>query len=72
MLPNHEETRHAALPRPPGTGRCRARDARGAALREGYVAAVKKAAEKALGAGFLLPEDAENLVKEAAASRVLR
>jgi hypothetical protein len=36
------------------------------------VAAVKKAAEKALGAGFLLPEDAERSLKEAAASQVLR
>ncbi|MFC5499693.1 alpha/beta hydrolase domain-containing protein [Caenimonas terrae] len=39
---------------------------------EGYVAAVRKAADKALGASFLLPEDAERLVKEAAASQVLR
>ena len=39
---------------------------------DGYVAALKKAAEKALGAGFLLSEDAERLVKEAAASQVLR
>ncbi|MEZ0308899.1 MAG: alpha/beta hydrolase domain-containing protein, partial [Ramlibacter sp.] len=39
---------------------------------EGYVAAVKRAAEKAQGAGFLLAEDAERLVREAAASQVLR
>ena len=39
---------------------------------DGYLAAVKKSAEKALGAGFLLSEDAERLVKEAAASQVLR
>ncbi|MCG2592204.1 hypothetical protein LZ009_05360 [Ramlibacter sp. XY19] len=39
---------------------------------DGYVAAVRKAAEKAQGAGFLLPDDAERLVREAAASQVLR
>ncbi|WP_338050917.1 MULTISPECIES: alpha/beta hydrolase domain-containing protein [Ramlibacter] len=39
---------------------------------EGYVAAVRKATERALNAGFLLPEDAERLVREADASRVLR
>ena len=39
---------------------------------DGYLAAVKMSAEKALGAGFLLSEDAERLVKEAAASQVLR
>jgi hypothetical protein len=38
----------------------------------GYVAAVKKAAARALGAGFLLPADAEALVQQAAASDVLR
>jgi len=39
---------------------------------EGYVAAARKAAEKAQGAGFLLAEDAERLVREAEASQVLR
>jgi len=39
---------------------------------EGYVAAVRKAAERAQGEGFLLKEDAERLVREADESRVLR
>ena len=38
----------------------------------GYVDVVKKAADKALAARFLLPEDAERLVREAQASQVLR
>lgn len=38
----------------------------------GYVAAVKKAAARALRAGFLLPVDAEALVQLAASSNVLR
>lgn len=38
---------------------------------EGYVAAVKKAAARALRMGFLLAEDAEALVQQAAASHVL-
>lgn len=39
---------------------------------EGYVAAVRKAADKAMAQGFLLPEDAASLVKGADASKVLR
>ena len=39
---------------------------------EGYVAAVRKAAERAQREGFLLPADAEALVKAAQASAVLR
>lgn len=39
---------------------------------EGYVAAVRKAADRALAAGFLLRDDADRLVREAEASRVLR
>jgi hypothetical protein len=39
---------------------------------DGYVAAVRKAAEKAMGAGFLLAEDAPRLVREAEGSLVLR
>lgn len=39
---------------------------------EGYVAAVRKAADKALADGFLLPEDAQALIKAADASQVLR
>ncbi|MES3001772.1 MAG: alpha/beta hydrolase domain-containing protein [Pseudomonadota bacterium] len=39
---------------------------------EGYVAAVSKAAERAVAAKFLLQEDAQRLVREAEASRVLR
>ncbi len=38
----------------------------------GYVDAVRKAAERARAARFLLPEDAERLVREAEASPVLR
>jgi hypothetical protein len=38
----------------------------------GYVAAVRRAAERALKAGFLLPADAEALTGAADASRVLR
>lgn len=41
------------------------------ATHEGYVAAVKKAAARALRMGFLLAEDAEALVQQAAASHVL-
>ena len=39
---------------------------------DGYVAAVMTGAERALAAGFLLPDDAQRLVREAQASRVLR
>ena len=39
---------------------------------DGYVAAVRKAAERAVAARFLLPQDAEKLVQEATQSRVLR
>jgi hypothetical protein len=39
---------------------------------EGYVEAVRKAADRAMGAGFLLREDAQRLVREAEGSRVLR
>lgn len=39
---------------------------------EGYVAAVRRAAERAVGAGFLLLADAERLVREAEGSGVLR
>jgi len=39
---------------------------------EGYVAAVRKAAEKAQAQGFLLAEDAARLIKTAEASAVLR
>ncbi len=39
---------------------------------EGYVEAVRKAAERAMSAGFLLPDDAARLLREAADSRVLR
>jgi hypothetical protein len=39
---------------------------------EGYVDAVRKAADRAMEAGFLLKDDAERLVREAAASKVLR
>jgi hypothetical protein len=38
----------------------------------GYVEAVRKAAAKALAAGFLLPVDAEGLIRAADASKVLR
>jgi hypothetical protein len=39
---------------------------------DGYVAAVRKGADRAMAAGFLLKDDAERLVREADASRVLR
>lgn len=39
---------------------------------DGYVAAVKAAAENAVAERFLLPADAESLIEEAAASDVLR
>ena len=39
---------------------------------EGYVEAVKRAAAKAVGQGFLLQPDADALVAQAAASNVLR
>jgi Alpha/beta hydrolase domain len=39
---------------------------------EGYVAAVRKATERALAAGFLLQPDAEKLVLQAESSKVLR
>jgi hypothetical protein len=39
---------------------------------EGYVAAVRKAAADAMAAGFLLPDDAQGLVRAADASAVLR
>jgi hypothetical protein len=39
---------------------------------EGYVSAVRIAADRAQAAKFLLPQDAERLVREAAASAVLR
>ena len=39
---------------------------------EGYVSAVRKAADGALAARFLLPEDAQRLVSEAEGSQVLR
>lgn len=42
------------------------------ATHEGYVSAVRKAADRALAAKFLLPDDAERLVREAEASKVLR
>ena len=42
------------------------------ATHEGYVSAVRKATDRALTAKFLLPEDAERLVREAEASTVLR
>jgi hypothetical protein len=38
----------------------------------GYVAAVQKAAAVQVSAGFLLPEDAERVVEQAAASNVLK
>ena len=39
---------------------------------EGYVAAVRAAAEKAFGGGFLLPADRERLIRQASESAVLR
>ena len=38
----------------------------------GYVAAVRKAADQAMAEGFLLPADAQNLIRAAQASQVLR
>jgi hypothetical protein len=38
---------------------------------EGYVTAVKAAAQKAMAQGFLLPEDASRLLREAKESQVL-
>ena len=38
----------------------------------GYVAAVRKATERALAAGFLLPDDAAKLVRQASESKVLQ
>ena len=40
--------------------------------KDGYVQAVRKAAERAVSAGFLLRDDAQRLVGEAQASQVLR
>jgi hypothetical protein len=39
---------------------------------EGYVKAVSKAAKKLMHEGFLLQEDADRFIREAAASNVLR
>ncbi|MEY3740855.1 MAG: hypothetical protein RLZZ192_1531, partial [Pseudomonadota bacterium] len=39
---------------------------------EGYVAALTKGAERAVKEGFLLPVDAEQLIQQAKASKVLR
>jgi Alpha/beta hydrolase domain len=39
---------------------------------EGYVAAVRKAADRAMAAGFLLQEDAAKLIRQAENSKVLR
>jgi hypothetical protein len=39
---------------------------------EGYVAAVKRAADDLVGKGFLLPEDAANIVTAAEKSDVLK
>lgn len=39
---------------------------------EGYIAAVTKASERAVKEGFLLPVDAESLITQARASKVLR
>ena len=39
---------------------------------EGYVAAVRKAADRAMRAGFLLQPDAEALIRQAEGSKVLR
>jgi hypothetical protein len=38
----------------------------------GYVEAVRRATQRATAAGFLLPDDAERLLREAAASKVLQ
>jgi hypothetical protein len=40
--------------------------------REGYVAAVRAAAEKAFAEGFLLPADRDRLIRQASESAVLR
>jgi len=39
---------------------------------EGYVAAVRAAAEKAFAQGFLLPADRDRLIRQASESAVLR
>jgi hypothetical protein len=39
---------------------------------DGYVSAVRKAADKAVSQGFLLQEDAAALIQAAQASQVLR
>jgi hypothetical protein len=39
---------------------------------DGYVAVVRKATDKAMAQGFLLPEDAADLVRAATASAVLK
>jgi Alpha/beta hydrolase domain len=39
---------------------------------EGYIEAVRKAAAKAVKEGFLLEEDAANLIAQARASKVLK
>jgi hypothetical protein len=39
---------------------------------EAYVAAVRKAADRAMRAGYLLQPDAESLIRQAEASKVLR
>ena len=39
---------------------------------DGYVEAVRRATERAAKERFLLPQDAQKLVEEAAQSRVLR
>ena len=38
----------------------------------GFVEAVRKATERAMAAGFLLPADAQGLIRQAEQSRVLR
>jgi hypothetical protein len=58
------ERKVAADPRPSLEERYRDHD--------GYVAAVRKGTERAVKEGFLLPADAQKLVTEAAASKVLR
>lgn len=39
---------------------------------DGYVAAVRKATDRAMSAGFLLKDDADKLIRQAEASKVLR
>jgi hypothetical protein len=39
---------------------------------DGYVAAVRKATDRAMSAGFLLKEDADRLIRQAEVSKVLR